>query len=464
MAVRGEELKRSLSNRQIQMLAIGGVIGVGLFYGASVSVKLAGPGVLLDFIICGALVSIVMRALGEMTVDSPVAGSFSYFAARYLGPRIGFITAGMWWFYWVTTVMSELAAVGKLVEYWFPAFPAWVPGLIALILFTASNLLAVGVFGEVEYWFAFLKILAVAVFMVFGGLIIFFGFHNGGQAVGVANLWSHGGFLPNGWLGVMMAMSLVVQAYSGIETLGVESAESKNPKVTMRRSFRIVTVRILVIYVGSMAIMLSAYPWNYLVHHGGSPYVLLFARVGIPLAASLVNIVIILSGLSSCNTGLYGGSRMLYGLASDGLVSRKMGLLNRNKVPNRAVWLTALAISIGIVVTYLAPNNVYVWITSASAFASLWTWGIILVSELLFRSDRRRKEQSVEFAVPLWPYLPIAGLVLLAAMLVGFVLSPLTRVSVWAGIIFLVALAVYTRFVDWSRRSEDVSEWAINRQ
>lgn len=436
-------LNRSLSNRQIQMLAIGGVIGVGLFYGAATSVKLAGPGVLLDFLFCGILAAIVMRSLGEMTVENPVAGSFSQYASELMGPQMGFLTSGMWWFYWVATVMSELAAIGNLVQYWYPSFPAWIPGLIALILFTFSNLLAVKIFGEVEYWFAVLKVMAVIVFMTFGGLIILTGVFNHGQAVGLTNLWANGGFLPHGWMGVVLAISLVVQAYSGIETLAVEAGESNNPASTMRQAFRTVTVRISIFYIGSILIMLSAFPWNYLIEKNVSPYVLLFSKIGIPIAAGLVNLVIIFSGLSSCNTGLYGGSRMLYGMANKGLYSAKFKKLNKNQVPHLAVWATGAMISIGIIITYLAPSNVYVWITSASAFASLWTWGIILVSELIFRRRANRKNKTLQYPMPFWPALPIFGLILLAVAIIAIATSPLTYISVYGGIGWLVLLWLY---------------------
>lgn len=439
-----EGLKRSLTSRQIQMMAIGGVIGVGLFYGASLSVKMAGPGVIIAFILCGIVTAIVMRGLGEMTVDNPQAGSFSLFAKQYLGPRFGFVTAGMWWFYWVSTVMSELAAIGKLLQYWFPAFPAWIPGLLALVLFTASNLLAVKIFGELEYWFAFLKVLAVAIFMVFGVLIACTGAFNGGNATWLSNLWVNGGFLPHGAFAVLAVMSLVIQAYSGIETLAVEAGESRNPAFEMTKAFRRVTWRILVLYIGSILVMLCAFPWNYLVQHQGSPYVLLFAKIGIPLAASLVNLLIILSGLSSCNTGLYGGSRMLYSMARNGMYSSRFSTLNRNHVPNLAVWVTAAMISIGIVVTYLAPNSVYVWITSASAFASLWTWGVILVSELKFRNQVHQEKRTLQYAMPWWPVLPIIGLILLVGFFIAMLTSPLTNVSVYAGVVWLVVLWIYS--------------------
>lgn len=445
------ELRRSLKNRHIQMLAFGGVIGVGLFYGASVSVKIAGPAVLIDFILCGIIVSIVMKALGEMTIARPMAGSFSMYAREMFGEGMGFVTAGMWWFFWVATVMSELAAIGKLLEVWFPVMPAWVPGLCALVLFTASNLLVVRVFGEVEYWFAVLKLLAVGVFMLFGVLMMVTPWFHQGAALGVVNLTANGGFFPNGLFGIVMALSLVVQAYSGIETLAVEAGESARPQENMRRAFRGVTVRIVVVYVGSMFVMLSAFPWTYLIHHTGSPYALMFARVGIPIAAGLVNLIIILSGFSSCNTGLYGGSRMLFSMARLGLVSGKLGKLNHRQVPARAVWVTAAAILIGVIITYLDPNNAYVWITSASAFASLWTWFVILIEHVRFRRKSRapamnsgdheaNTNTTTRRGGPFTSYL---GIILLAIMFIFIVWSPLTRVSVFAGVIFLAILWVY---------------------
>lgn len=437
-------LRRSLVNRQVQMLAIGGVIGVGLFYGATVSVGLAGPGVILDFILCGIIVAIVMRALGEMTVHQPTSGSFSEFAGEAFGARMRLIMAGMWWFYWVATVMSELAAIGKLIQFWLPNFPVWLPGVIALALFTITNLLAVRVFGELEYWFAVLKIMAISVFIIFGLLFAFTGIFRGGEILGLTNLYAHGGFLPHGWLGVVMAVSLVVQAYSGVETLGVEAGESSKPEKVMRRAFRSVTVRIAILYVGSMFVVLTVIPWQHLIGSNSSPYVILFSRIGIPFAASLVNLMIVLSGFSSCNTGLYGGSRMLYGVAQERNIEKiHLTRLNRHQVPSVAVWLTALAISVGILITYLAPNNVYVWITSASAFASLFTWLMILLTEVVLRRRAQQNGQTLSYAMPFWPILPWIGIVLVAGAILAIFLSPLTRVSVFAGLIWLVLMIVY---------------------
>ncbi len=376
-------------------------------------------------------------------MENPISGSFSTYATKVLGPRIGFVTAGMWWFYWVTTAMSELAAIGKLVQFWFPQFQPWIPAAIALAFFTFSNLLTVKVFGEIEYWFAFLKVLAIAIFMIFGILIVTTGIFNHGNIVGLSNLWTHGGFLPNGILGLAMAISLVVQAYSGIETLAVESGETSNPARNVKKAFSTVTFRIGVLYVGSTFIMLAAFPWNFLTHHSGSPYVLLFSKIGIPIAAGVVNLIIIFSGLSSCNTGLYGGSRMLFGRSQGTRMQSFIGSLNTRKIPYIAVWITAGAIAIGIIITYLAPNRVYVWITSASAFADLWVWAIILISELVFRKNSNAQGQKLKSPVPLWPATPILGLVLVLGAFTAIVVSPLTRVSVFSGIIWLAILWIY---------------------
>lgn len=437
--ISSEGLSRSLSSRQMQMLAIGGVIGVGLFYGSAMSIKVAGPGVLITYILCGFLAAIVMRALGEMTIEKPVSGSFSTYASENLGPSIGFITSGMWWFFWVATVMSELAAIGKLVQYWVPDFPVWIPGLIALVLFTLSNLLMVKIFGELEYWFAVLKVLAISVFIIFGALIIFTGLFNNGDAVYFTNLWSNGGFMPNGWFGVISATSLVVQIFSGIETLAVQAGESDNPSKNIRKAFKTVTSRISILYIGSTLVMLCVFPWNYLLENGGSPYVLMFAKIGIPVAAGLVNLIIILSALSSCNTGVYGASRMLFSSAKRG----KLTKLNKNNVPHVAIFATAAMISLGVIVTYIAPDNVYVWITSASAFASLWTWGVILMSELVSRKKNNKLKKQLQYPMPLWPTLPIIGLTLVVLAVIGIAVSPLTRLSFFSGVAWLAILIVY---------------------
>ena len=429
-------LRRALGSRQVQLLSMGGVIGVGLFYGAGVALKIAGPAVIIDYVIGGLIVAIVMHALGEMTVEEPLAGSFSRFANQAFGEVFGFLTGGMWWFFWVATVMSELAAIGLLIQYWFPAFPPWIPGLIALGLFVISNLFSVEVFGEVEFWFAVLKILAIASFIVLGVLVTVMGING----AGMPNLWSHGGFLPNGVGGVLQAVSLVVLGYSGVETLAVTAGETGNPTKAIPQAVSNVSWRIAILYIGSISVMLVAFSWTSLAGRHVSPYVLLFAKAGIPLAATIINIIIISSGLSSSNTGLYGGSRMLFSLAKDGYLPVALKHLSQFKVPKLSVIITGLGMSVGILITYLAPNSVYVWISSASAFAAIWTWSMILLSEITIRKRKGGHSASLRYRLRLWPILPVVGLILLAGMLLAIMTSPLTEVSVWSGVLWLVFL------------------------
>lgn len=420
---------------------MGGVIGVGLFYGSGVALQLAGPSILLDYAIGGLIVMIMMRALGEMTVEEPLAGSFSRHAERAMGPMAGFITGGMWWFFWVATVMSELSAIGLLVQYWAPSFPPWIPALIALALFTATNLTTVKVFGEVEFWFAILKIFAIFAFIVVGlGLALIALTGGAHHEAGFTNLWRYHGFWPKGLGGMLQAFSLVILGYSGVETLAVTAGETQDPAQTIPKAVSNVSWRILVLYLGSVFVMLVAFPWIALVGRHTSPYVLLFARIGVPAAATIINGIIITSGLSSSNTGLYGGSRMLFSLSDKRYLPATIKKLSPHKVPKWAVWMTGIFMSVGILITYLAPGSVYVWISSAASFAALWTWGTILVTELKLR---RKTSAQLRYPMPGWPFLPILGLLLIAGTLIAIGISPLTHVSVFAGVIWLVMLVIW---------------------
>lgn len=446
--IASQGLKRALSDRQMQLLSMGGVIGVGLFYGSGQALQLAGPSILIDYAIGGLVVLIMMRALGEMTVEEPLAGSFSRHAERAMGPMAGFLTGGMWWFFWVATVMSELSAIGLLVQYWFPSFPPWIPGLIALVLFTIANLTSVKVFGEVEFWFAVLKIVAIVAFILLG-LFLAVAALTGAAAhhAGFSNLWSHRGFFPKGIGGMLQAFSLVVLGYSGVETLAVTAGESQDPDESIPKAVNNVSWRILILYLGSVFVMLVAFPWTALAGHHTSPYVLLFARVGVPAAATVINAIIITSGLSSSNTGLYGGSRMLFSMADKRFLPASVKSLNGKKVPKHAVWITGLGMSVGILMTYLAPNSVYVWISSAASFAALWTWGTIVISEMLFRKHFQGK---LRYPMPGWPVVPVIGLVLILGTLVAIAISPLTDISVWAGAVWLVVLVIW--WLTYARR------------
>ena len=230
------QLHRGLSSRQIQMIALGGTIGVGLFMGATSTIKWTGPSVIFAYLIVGLFLFLVMRAMGEMVYLHPTTGSFANFASDYIHPVAGYLTAWSNIFQWVVVGMSEVIAVGEYMRYWFPELPDWIPGVIVIVLLASANLVSVKAFGEFEFWFAMIKIVTIVLMIIAGFGLIFFGLGNGGNAIGLSNLWSHGGFLPNGWLGFFFALSIVVGSYQGVELIGITAGETKNPQKNIKKA------------------------------------------------------------------------------------------------------------------------------------------------------------------------------------------------------------------------------------
>ena len=299
-----QELHRGLEERHITLMSLGACIGVGLFLGSAQTIELAGPAILIAYVIAGAMMFIIMRALGEMAIQNPVAGSFSRYAQEYLGPLAGFLTGWNYWFLWVVTCMAEITAVGVYMDLWFPDVPRWIWALAALVIMTLVNLITVKAYGEFEFWFALIKIVAIIAMIVIGLMIILFGFGNGGIATGISNLWKHGGFAPNGIKGILMSLQMVMFAYLGIEMLGVTAGEAKNPEKTISRAVNSVFWRILIFYVGALFVIMSIYPWNE-IGTSGSPFVMTFEKIGIRQAAGIINFVVLTAALSSCNSGIF---------------------------------------------------------------------------------------------------------------------------------------------------------------
>jgi hypothetical protein len=274
----GGPLKRELGERHIRLMALGACIGVGLFLGSAKAIEMAGPAIMLSYILGGLAILVIMRALGEMAVHNPVAGSFSRYAQDYLGPLAGFLTGWNYWFLWLVTCVAEITAVAVYMGIWFPDVPRWIWALAALISMGSINLIAVKAFGEFEFWFALIKIVTI-IAMVIGGVgIIAFGFGNDGVALGISNLWAHGGFMPNGVTGVLMSLQMVMFAYLGVEMIGLTAGEAKNPQKTIPDAIGSVFWRILLFYVGALFVILSIYPWNE-IGTQGSPFVMTFERL-----------------------------------------------------------------------------------------------------------------------------------------------------------------------------------------
>ncbi|PEZ06439.1 amino acid permease [Bacillus sp. AFS018417] len=441
---KAETLNRGLKQRHITLMSLGSAIGVGLFLGSASAIKLAGPSILFGYIIAGLAIFFIMRALGEMAIEQPVAGSFSKYAHDYLGPLAGYITGWNYWFLWVVTCMAEITAAGIYMEYWFPDIPRWIWALIALVLMSALNFLSVKVYGELEFWFALVKIVTIICMIVVGTGIILFGFGNGGVATGISNLWSHGGWFPNGFSGLLLSMQMVLFAYLGVELIGVTAGEAENPKKTLSKAIDNVFWRILIFYVGALFVMMAIYPWNEFGDNG-SPFVLTFEQIGIAKAAGIINFVVLTAALSSCNGGLFSTGRMLFTLAQQKQAPEKFGHLNKNGIPSKGILATAFVLLIGVALNYLVPAKVFTWLTSISTFGAIWTWGVILVAQLRFRKGLSQEAQNkLTYKLPLYPlssYITLAFLVLVLGVMAY---STDTRIALIVGPIWIIALvAVY---------------------
>lgn len=331
-----KQLHRGLEQRHISLMSLGAAIGVGLFLGSASAIKLAGPGILVAYACSGLVMFFIMRALGEMAIQKPVAGSFSRYARDYLGPLAGYLTGWNYWFLWVVTCMAEITAVGIYMKYWYPDVPSWIWALAALMIMTAVNFLAVKAYGELEFWFALIKIVAILSMIVVGLLMIIAGVGNGGVATGISNLWNNGGFFPNGIKGVLLSLQMVMFAYLGIEMIGVTAGEVKNPEKSLAKAIDTVFWRILIFYVGALFVIMSIYPWQE-IGSQGSPFVLTFEKVGIPSAAGIINFVVLTAALSSCNSGIFSTGRMLFNLAEQNEAPKAYGTLTKGGVPGKAV-------------------------------------------------------------------------------------------------------------------------------
>ena len=435
-------LSRNLHNRHIQLIAIGGTIGVGLFLGSARAIHHAGPGLLLAYALGGVAIFFIMRALGELLTYRPVAGSFATYAEEFCGPFPGFVTGWSYWFAWVVTVMAEITAIGIYVRYWLPGVAQWLPPLIALLVLYGANLLAVRVFGELEFWFALIKVVTIVALIAAGVFVIVF--HAGalGATASFANLWSHGGFLPGGIVAVLLTLQIVMFAYEGVELIGVTAGEARNPAVVLPRATNGIIARILIFYIGALLIIMSLVPWTELDPRV-SPFVFVFGKLGLPGAASVINLVVITAAASSCNSGLFSTGRMLWTLAQRGQGPRALAALNSHHVPAAGIHASAAVMLIGVALNYLVPERVFTMVTSVALIGTLWTWGIILVAHANYRrAVAAGRAAAAPFRMPGAPlanWLVLAFLVLVTVMLAR---DPDTRVALYVAPVWFALLGV----------------------
>ncbi|MBM6388014.1 amino acid permease [Paenibacillus sp. FSL K6-2862] len=435
-----ETLTRGLKNRHVQLMAIGGAIGTGLFLGAGKTIQLTGPSILLAYIITGVVLFLIMRALGELLLSNLQYHSFVDFVRDYLGNMAAFITGWTYWFCWISIAMADITAVGMYTQFWFPNVPQWMPGLIALVILLIMNLATVKLFGEMEFWFALIKVIAILALIVVGLYMIFKGFTTDQGTASFTNLWSHGGWFPNGMHGFIISFQMVVFAFVGMELVGLTAGETENPEKVIPKAINQIPIRVLLFYVGALLIIMSIYPWKAIVP-SESPFVQVFAAVGIATAAGIVNFVVLTSAASACNSAIFSTSRMVFSMAKDRNAPESLARLNGRKVPSNALFFSTLVILVAIILNYVMPEGVFTLITSVSTVCFIFVWGIMVICHLKYRRTQPEIASRSHFKLPLYPFSNYLILAFLVFVLVVLALAEDTRVALFVTPVWFILMA-----------------------
>lgn len=438
-------LHRNLTPRQISMIAIGGAIGTGLFLGSALSVRLAGPGVILSYTAAAGIALALMWALGEMAIAHPVAGSFGVYAEMYVHPWAGFAMRYSYWLGQVIAIGSEMVAASIYCKHWFPGIPSWIwiAGLsVALIWINASS---VSNFGTFEYWFAMLKVVTIVLFLILGvALLLGIGF----PRIGATNYVAHGGFLPNGWTGVGLGVAMAVFSYLGIEIVAVTSGEAKDPATALPRAMRWTFARLGIFYIGGLAVVVGVVPWTQ-VGLGESPFVRVFESAGISAAAAVMNFVVLTAALSSVNCNLYLTARMLFSLARGGYAPAALGRLSKRGTPVTALLASSIGMVAALFLERRYSGTAYVYMLGSAFFGGIFVWLMIFVTHLVFRRRAAKSGLPVQRFGPRGPWSSLLGAAALAAMLISTWWVPGLRITLTAGLPWL--LFVTLCYLGWRK-------------
>ncbi|MCT2338560.1 amino acid permease [Corynebacterium sp. p3-SID1056] len=429
---------RGLSHRHIHFIALGSAIGTGLFYGSAGAIQAAGPSVLLVYLLGGAVVYFMLRALGEMSVRHPVRGSFAVYAREHLGGLGGYITGWMFAFEMIIVCLADLTAIGIYMKFWFPDTPAWVWITATLLIIGGANLASVRWFGELEFAFTLIKVVAVVAMIVGGAAILAFGLGTQPEATGISNLWNDGGFFPNGPEGMIAAFILVLFAFGGTEIIGVAGTEADDPDHSIPKAVNTVPVRILLFYVLAILVILMINPWRSITGEE-SPFVQIFSTLGVNWAAGLLNLVVITAALSAINADLFGTGRVLTGLAREGLAPRAMARTIRD-IPVMTTVTLLIVLVVGVVLNATFPN-VFETIAALATFATVFVWLMILLSHLASRRHMSPAEaQALTFPVPFWPYGQWFAVAFILFTFGIMVWQPQYHLALGVGVAFLVIM------------------------
>ncbi|WP_392563010.1 D-serine/D-alanine/glycine transporter [Orbus sturtevantii] len=439
------KLKRNLSNRHIQLIAISGAIGTGLFMGSGKTISLAGPSIIFVYMIIGFILFFVMRAMGEILLSNLSYKSFSDFAADLLGPWAGFFTGWTYWFCWVITGIADVVAIAGYTQHWFPTLQAWIPMIICILALLSLNLLTVKMFGETEFWFSMIKIIAILALIIIGIILIVTAYHSQqtDTSSSISNLWQYGGMFPKGVMGFFAGFQIAIFAFVGIELVGTTAAETKDPTKNLPRAINSVPLRIIFFYVFALIIIMSVTPWIF-ISPNKSPFVELFTLIGLPAAASLINFVVLTSAASSANSGIYSTSRMLFGLAKKHDAPLMFGRLSSRSVPANGLMFSCICLLGGVVLIYLVPDVIkaFTIVTTISAILFMFIWSMILLSYIAYRKKRHHLHQYSLFKMPGGIAMSLVCLAFFIFVIVLLTLETDTRQALIATPLWFIILAV----------------------
>ncbi|ARK34659.1 amino acid permease [Lactiplantibacillus plantarum] len=437
-----EQLSRGLKSRHVQLIAIGGTIGTGLFLGAGQSIHLAGPAILIAYLVTGLVCFLLMRALGELLLSDLHTHSYIDFIKQYLGDKTGFVAGWTYWVCWITIAMAEITAAGEYMQFWWPKLPQWLPGLIILILLLGLNSINVSAFGETEFWFAIIKIAAILALIAVGIGMVLFSVKTPVGHASLTNLVSYGGFMPHGIKGLVLSFQMVLFSFIGIEMVGMTASETADPKTVIPKAINDIPVRIILFYVGSLFFLMCMYPWQYF-SAAHSPFVQVFTNLGIRSAAAIINFVVLTAAASSCNSALFSTGRMLFSLTYDGKskFAKRMGTLSTRQVPRNALWFSTLVIGLSVILNLLMPGKVFSLIASVSTTCFIFIWGAIVVAHIKYRRQAG-SQVKVKFRMPLFPLSDYFILVFLAFIAVVLCLKFETLIALLVSAVWVVGLYI----------------------
>lgn len=435
-------LKHKLQNRHIQMIALGGVIGTGLFFGTAKSIQSTGPSIILAYILGGLVIYTIMRALGEMTVDSPSSGSFSDYANRYLGHYPGFIAGWTAWFQYTVVCMVELSVVSIFLDYWIPGLPHWLICLGLLILFTMVQLISVRMFGEFEFWFAGIKIVVIILMLLFSAYLV--SFNPVVHASAIQNLHDYSAlnvFFAGGIKGFLFSLVIVVFSFGGTEFVSIAAGEAADPTKSIPRAISGVILRIILFYILTILAIICLYPFNKL-NANVSPFVDVFKEIGINQAATVMNAVAITAAMSAFNSCLYAASRMLYSLSTHGSAPRGLTKLSRVNIPSRALLVTSVCVLVAVAMNYIFPEKAFMYLLIIATCAILICWVIILVTQIAFRNYKEKTNGTIGYRLILYPYSNIFAISVLVLVMIIMLFMDDMRMSVIVTPIWVLALSI----------------------